>query len=228
LSYLFLVSKQHPEFIKEFFGNQILGRINGSLKEGTPRSFFFYERIILKHFWPWNIGILYILCLLILRRFEKLKKIFKFENCELFQILTIMFLITFIPLHFISLKFTRYSYYFYPFLSLVTSAVIRELRLINPVLIFSLLITILYSFATMSCPCYFHKDKLKDLRPLVKVASENYKDLSIDKRIKRDYFYPLLFYFDDLRIGKGRFLITNRCSKRFLLKYKNFCIVKRK
>ncbi|NIA12392.1 MAG: phospholipid carrier-dependent glycosyltransferase [Nitrospiraceae bacterium] len=214
------------EFLREFFENQIIGRINGSLKDGTPRSFLFYERSILKHFWPWNLALFYLIGLSIKRDWMKLKEIFQFKNNGFFQILLIMFLIVFISLHFISLKFTRYSYYLYPFLSLIVASVVVRLNLTKYVLIFSLITTFIYNYIAISCPCKFHKDKLKDLRPLVEIGLRNYGTLGIDRKIKLDYIYSLLFYFDNLKVGKSKFLITNNCSRRVLIRYKNFCIVR--
>ena len=214
--YFIYVWSQNPQFIKEFFENQIFGRITGELKEGTPRSFFFYERLILKHFWPWNLLLIPSIYLLIRGKI-------KVQNRKPFFLFLTMFLLTYIPLHLISLKFTRYSYYLYPFLSFLAANGAVKLRLQELALKTVALITLAYTLIALSCPCKFHKDKMKDLRPLTKVAMENFTPLGIDRKIPPITRYQLLFYFDNWS-KKAKFLISNECGGKALLKFGNYCV----
>ncbi|MEO2065882.1 MAG: glycosyltransferase family 39 protein [Desulfurobacteriaceae bacterium] len=214
--YFIYAWSQHPQFIKEFFENQIFGRITGELKEGTPRSFFFYERLILKHFWPWNL-------LLIPSVYFLIKGKIKVQNRKPFLLFLTMFLLTYIPLHLISLKFTRYSYYLYPFLSFLAANGAIKLRLQELALKAVALITLTYTLIALSCPCKFHKDKMKDLRPLTEVAMENFTPLGIDRKIPPITRYQLLFYFDNWS-KKAKFLISNECGGKTLLKFGNYCV----
>ncbi len=224
--YALFMYHHYPVFFREFFENQIVGRISGTLKEGTHRPFFFYERIIIKHFWPWNLALFYLLILSLKRKSNEIKKLFLFPNQQLFNILLIMFLLIFIPLHFVSLKFTRYSYYFYPFLSLIVATVIVRKKILKPALTFVTSAFLIYIYLSTACPCSFHKDKLKDLRPLVEVGLENFKKLGIDRKIKRDYIYALLFYFDNVTLKQTEYVVTNNCSKGTVIKFRKFCIIR--
>jgi len=227
LIYLIFMAKDYPQFISEFFGKQILGRIEGSLNEGTSRPFFFYERVILKHFWIWNLSFFYLAYLVFTKQKHQIKRIFSIKNQQLFWVFSVMFLVTYIPLHFISLKFTRYSYYLYPFLCFVSSLIVTRTKLLKSITIYSLLVTLAYGFTSMSCPCKFHKDKIKDLRPLVRIGLKNFKDLGLDRILKKDLVYSLFFYYDNLKFGKGKFLIShgNSCRTNAILVYKNYCII---
>ncbi|RUM40972.1 MAG: hypothetical protein DSY34_04530 [Desulfurobacterium sp.] len=226
--YLFYMAAHHPEFFKEFFGNQILGRFEGTLNEGTPRSFFFYERILLKHFWIWNVFLLYFIFMVIKNGREYLKEIFSIKDKDLWSIFVIMFLIVFLPLHLVSLKFTRYSYYLYPFLSLIVGYVVVKKGLLKPVALYIAAVTLIYSLIVMACPCKFHKDKLKDLRPLVEVGINNFHSLGIDKSIDKLTAYSLLFYYDLSINETGYFLAKGAKCSDSLVKFKSYCIVEEK
>jgi 4-amino-4-deoxy-L-arabinose transferase-like glycosyltransferase len=217
--YISLVGKSHPELTKELINNQILGRITGELKEGTPRAFYFYERIILKHFWPWNLFLIAGIWKLLKDRSFLIKEV---KDKELFWAVLVFFLTVFLPLHFISLKFTRYSYYLYPFLALITALAVASLKLENKILKASILLTAVFVAVAAVCPCRFHKDKLKELRPLVSVACENYQPLGISKEVPRLTRYALLFYFDCWK-KKPEFLISQNC-KESLIKLRKFCV----
>lgn len=84
LIYLIFMAKDYPQFISEFFGKQILGRIEGSLNEGTSRPFFFYERVILKHFWIWNLSFFYLAYLVFTKQKHQIKRIFSIKNQQLY------------------------------------------------------------------------------------------------------------------------------------------------
>lgn len=227
--YLILLSKQHPQLVSEFLGKQIFGRIEGTLNEGTPRSFFFYEKIIAKHFWMWNLALFYLPYLLFKRNFGKIKSILKVKERELFIVFFLSFLIPFVALHFVSLKFTRYSYYLYPFLGFITSLIITRTKLLKPAVVYSIFVISAYGLAALICPCHFHKDKIKDIRPLIEIGLKNFKSVGIDKSIKTDLVYPLLFYYDKLKSNRGKFMLASgkKCLRNPVLVYKNYCIVRK-
>ena len=226
--YLFYMATHYPGFFKEFFGNQILGRFKGTLNEGTPRSFFFYERILLKHFWIWNVFLFYLIFMVIKNGREYLKEIFSIKDKDLWNVFVIMFLIVFLPLHLVSLKFTRYSYYLYPLLSLIVGYVVVKKGLLKPVALYIAAVTLIYSLIAMVCPCKFHKDKLRDLRPLVEVGINNFHSLGIDESIDKLTAYSLLFYYD-LSVNETRYFLAKgtKCSES-LVKFKSYCIVEEK
>jgi 4-amino-4-deoxy-L-arabinose transferase-like glycosyltransferase len=220
-AYVVLVSKVHPEFVREFFHNQILGRLTGSLNEGEPRSFFFYERIILKHFWPYNLALIPGLVLLIRKRLGIPRK-------DWFFLVFVFFALFFVPLHFVSEKFTRYSYYFYPFLSLLTAYfVVKQRVLFRRFVPVILTIPPIFLAVSVMCPCSFHKDKIKDARELAKVGIQTYKNVGIHESIDRLSRYALEFYFSfsktsNILIGRGE-----RCKRDgVLMKNGNYCIFK--
>jgi 4-amino-4-deoxy-L-arabinose transferase-like glycosyltransferase len=221
LYFLYLFTKE-PQFFKEFFGNQIVGRITGSLKEGTPRAFYFYERLILKHFWPWNIFLIYAIYSLA-REKELVPK--EVKERRFYEAMLVLFLLFFIPLHFISLKFTRYSYYLYPFLSFLTAVAIGRLKLNEKALKLSAVLAGAYLLVAATCPCHFHKDKIKKARALVKVALENYTPLGLSESVPKLERYALYFYFDRLS-RKPKFLISKGRCESSLLKLGNYCVVK--
>ena len=230
--YILYMLYYYPQFLQEFFGRQIIGRFEGTLNEGTPRPFYFYERIILKHFWIWNVFLIYFLYmafrLLRNKRFSEISELFLVKDKKLFLSFFFFFLVTYVPLHLISIKFTRYSYYLYPFLSFVVANVILRLSLVRFVLIYVFTVVFIYGFAVMICPCTFHKDKLKDLRPLVEVGLSNYSPLGVkSSAFDRTVVYALLFYFDDLNMKFPEYLVSSgKDCKNSLLRYKDFCIVK--
>ena len=225
--YLLYMANHYPIFFKDFFLNQILGRITGSLKEGHARSFFFYERVILKHFWIWNIFLFLFLFSFLRERKEFIRRTLVIADVKLWKSFLYMFLITYIPLHFVSLKFTRYSYYLYPFLCLIVSFVIVKRKFIKPIIYFSFLVSLTYTVVALSCPCKFHKDKLKDIRPLIKIGIYNFHHLKIDKNINKYTAYALLFYFDELSLTKDyKYILSYKNCTKSLLKYKSFCIIK--
>ena len=216
----FLYAYSHqPQFIKEFFENQIFGRITGELKEGTPRSFFFYERLILKHFWPWNLLLLPALYYLIKGEIEISRE-------RPFFLFLSFFLITFIPLHLISLKFTRYSYYLYPFLSFLAASGARKVGIEEKVLKGVIALTVIYGLTAAACPCKFHKDKMKELRPLTKVATESFTPLGIDPELPKLTKYALLFYFDGWS-KNPKFLISDNCRGKAVAKLGKYCVKER-
>ncbi len=222
-TYLLYMWQRYPQFLSEFFGNQILGRFTGILNEGTPRPFYFYERIILKHFWIWNV-------FLLIGLYKILRKeiLFNIKNKRLWLSFLTMFLITYIPLHFVSLKFTRYSYYLYPFLAFFVANTASKGKFFKWSIFYSLSISTLYCLVALSCPCTFHKDKLKDIRPIVEVGLKNFQHLGIDKSIDRLKAYALLFYFDELDVENPKFLL-GRCNDRkdVLIKYDKYCIFRK-
>jgi len=207
--YTLYMAGHHREFLNEFFINQIAERFTGRLKEGTVRSAFFYERIILKHFWPWNLFLL----LGAPRIFRERIKL----NGELLYPFLTAFLLTFIPLHFVGLKFTRYSYYLYPFLSFVSAFGLR----VKPEKVFIPIATA-YALVSLMCPCSFHRDKMKELRPLIEVALSNYKDIGISRRIDKDTKNAILFYFDV--DWNERSFNVDRAGGNCVIKGGRFCI----
>jgi|GEM_PF-1007567 len=222
-TYLFITWKMYPGFLQEFFGNQILGRLTGTLKEGTPKPIYFYERIILKHFWIWNLFLIYGIFVLVKNRFS----MFKASNKDLFLAFTVFFFIIFSGLHAISLKFTRYSYYLYPFLSFFVASVISsKANLSKYALIYIVATCLIYGLLASSCPCTFHKDKLKDLRPLLKIGTSNFNNLGISKTIAIYTAYALLFYFP-LETKQPKYLISRgKICEKAILKHRDYCIVK--
>jgi len=222
--YLAVVSKTYPELLKEFIGNQIVGRVTGELKEGTPRPFYFYERILLKHFWPWNAFLFIGLWKLIKKREFPWELV---QNRELFKLMALFFVVVFLPLHFISLKFTRYSYYLYPFLAVLTALFVANLRLTERVVKGGILLAAAYAFVAATCPCKFHKDKLKELRPLSKVALENFTPVGIGRDLNPTLRYALMFYFDGWS-RSGKFLVSGRCNEQVVIKLGKYCVRERK
>lgn len=227
--YLAYMYKYHPAFFKEFFKNQIIGRLEGSLKEGTPRSFFFYERIILKHFWIWNFFLLVFIFQSIKTKGQFIKETLIIKDKPLWTSFLFMFLLIFIPLHFVSLKFTRYSYYFYPFLAVIVSFTILKLKWERNILYFAAFTTITYAIVALVCPCKFHKDKLKTIKPLIEVGINNFHHLKIDKTIDKYTAYALMFYYDNLSRSKNyEYSLMHKNCRKSVIKYGNYCIVRNK
>ncbi len=221
--FLLTMWKTHPEFFKEFFGKQILGRLTGTLKEGMPKPVYFYERIILKHFWIWNLFLFYGIFLLLKNGI----KAFPVKNKDLFISFFTFFLIIFASLHFISLKFTRYSYYLYPFLSLLVSLVIIRKETFKKLAIsYIALVSCIYFLSASICPCSFHRDKMRDIRLLTEIGVSNYGNLGISKAIDIYTAYALLFKFP-LEMKNPKYLISKEpfCENK-ILKYKKYCIIK--
>jgi len=221
LYFLYLFAKE-PQFFKEFFGNQIVGRVTGSLKEGTPRAFYFYERLILKHFWPWNAFLIYAVYSLAKERELVPREV---KERRFYEAMAILFLLFFIPLHLISLKFTRYSYYLYPYLSFLSAVAISRLGVSKEALKLSGALAGAYLLVAAACPCHFHKDKLKQARALVKVALENYSPLGVSSSVPKLERYSLYFYFDRLS-RRPKFLISKGRCEGSLIKLGNYCVVK--
>ena len=219
--YYIYAYKEYPDFIKEFVSNQILGRINGTLKEGTPRSFFFYERLILKHFWPWNFFLIISFVLLLRRKVSLFSYI---SNKDLFFIFLTFFFLTFIPLHFISLKFSRYSYYVYPILSFVVALAAFSLKWEKRVILLSGVIFSTYLLAAAVCPCKFHKDKFKNLRYFTYISQGIVGKLNISKSFPEMEKYFLLFYFNCWD-KNSPYVISKSCQNP-ILSFKNYCIDK--
>ena len=217
-----VVVRGYPQFVKEFFGNQIAGRFLGHFQEGNPRSFFFYERIIFKHFWMWNLLLLF-LPVRLLR--VSLSEIFTIRDKNIFIPFVVYFFLLFLPFHLVSVKFTRYSYYLYPFLAFVVANVACSVRKVaGYTLMYSTFITFAYLAVVAICPCKFHRDILADLRPIVQVGLQSFKPLGISRSVDKDTLYTLLFYFP-LNLENPHYVISKgkECESA-VFSYRGYCI----
>jgi len=221
--YLVYILNNQPSFFHIFFEEQILQRISGQLSEGHPRPFYYYEWVFIKYLFPWNL----ILVLLLIFKRHTIQLYLK-KELTIFNL--ILFLLFLLPIHLISIKSLRYFYYCIPFISILIALGFKDsiwsIRTVN----FLKGATVLFGGIVLFLPVHFHKDGLKDLRPLVEVSLSSFKKVSLSESFDRRTRYSVKFYYDSLVFDpdKADYIIF-RCQKRnALLRYRKFCLYRNK
>lgn len=217
--YLAYVIKVQPSFLRVFFEEQILQRISGQLSEGRPRPFYYYEWVFVKYLFPWN---LILISVLIFRRHY----VWQYFKNELVVFSTLLFFLFFFPLHLVSIKSLRYFYYCVPFISILIALGLKDSHWNVRVASFLKGATLLFGGAALFLPVHFHKDGLKDLKPLVEVSLSSFKKVSLSDSFDKRTRYSVKFYYDSLVFDPDKAdYIIHRCQKgNALLRYRKFCL----